>query len=100
MLQEKREKNPAYQPTEEERIQELLVQGTYSHLIVHKPVLLSVFLYGALSLVQGAQDAIYPVWMINPKEAKVFEWTQTDVGYLYSLLGPVQMISGHILLMK
>ena len=36
--------------------------------------------------------------MINPKESKGFEWTQTDVGNLYSLLGPVQMISGHILL--
>lgn len=66
-------------------------------LLTTKNVFLPVFLYGTLSLVQGAHDALYPVWMINPKEAKGFEWTQTDVGNLYSLLGPVQMISGHIL---
>ena len=96
-LERKRQQNPHYQPTEDERIQELLAGGTYTRLIATKSVFLPVFLYGTLSMVQGAHDALYPVWMINPKESKGFEWTQTDVGYLYSLLGPVQMISGHIL---
>ncbi len=73
------------------------MEGSYFRLMVNKKILLSVFLYGALSLIQGGHDALYPVWMINPKSSKGFEWTQTDVGYLYSLLGPVQMLSGHIL---
>lgn len=58
---------------------------------------MSCLLYGLLSLVQGGHDALYPVWMINSKEDKGFEWTQTEVGYLYSWLGPIQMISGPLL---
>ncbi|KAK8798091.1 hypothetical protein WA171_005616 [Blastocystis sp. BT1] len=97
LLRQKRARDPKYKPTEDERIQELLMEGSYFRLMVNKKILLSVFLYGALSLIQGGHDALYPVWMINPKSSKGFEWTQTDVGYLYSLLGPVQMLSGHIL---
>ena len=97
-MRQKRDRDPKYKPTEDERIQELLMEGSYFRLMINKKILLSVFLYGALSLIQGGHDALYPVWMINPKSSKGFEWTQTDVGYLYSLLGPVQMLSGHILI--
>lgn len=68
--------------------------------MANKFIAISVFLYGALSLIQSAHDAVYPVWLINPKEVKGFEWTQTDVGYLFSMMGPIQMISGHILFVK
>lgn len=96
-MQEKRLKDPKYQPTEEEMTQEILSKGNYLQLITTKPIFMSVLLYGLLSLVQGGHDALYPVWMINSKEKKGFEWTQTEVGYLYSWLGPVQMISGPLL---
>ena len=95
-MKEKRARNPNYLPTEEERIQEILLEGSYGRLMSNKFIAISVFLYGALSLVQGAHDAVYPVWMINPKSVKGFEWTQTDVGYLFSMMGPIQMICGHI----
>ena len=97
-MKEKRARNPNYLPTEEERIQEILLEGSYGRLMSNKFIAISVFLYGALSLVQGAHDAVYPVWMINPKSVKGFEWTQTDVGYLFSMMGPIQMICGHIYL--
>lgn len=96
-LKERREKDPNYRATEEERIQEILIGGSYLRLIADKRIFLSVLLYGLLSLTQGGQDALYPVWLINPKENKGFDWTQSDVGLLYSWLGPVQMIAGHIL---
>ena len=95
-LKEKRERDPNYRPTEEERIQEILMRGSYAKLVADKRILLSVVLYGLLSLVQGGQDALYPVWMINPAENKGFGWSQTEVGLLYSWLGPVQMLAGHI----
>ena len=97
LLEEKRAKNKNYQPTEEEMTQEILSQSSYVRLLTTKPIFLSVLLYGLLSLVQGGHDALYPVWMINSKELKGFEWTQTEVGYLYSWLGPVQMLSGPLL---
>ena len=96
LLKQKRERDPNYRPTEEERIQEILLRGSYVKLVVDKRIMLSVVLYGLLSLVQGGQDALYPVWMINPVENKGFGWTQTEVGLLYSWLGPVQMLAGHI----
>lgn len=96
-LQEKRKKDPAYQPTEDEMAQEILSKSTYVRLMTTKPIFISVLLYGMLSLVQGGHDALYPIWMINPKQLKGFEWTQTEVGYLYSWLGPVQMLSGPLL---
>lgn len=96
-LKERREKDPNYRATEEERIQEILIGGSYLRLIADKRIFLAVLLYGLLSLTQGGQDALYPVWLINPKENKGFDWTQSDVGLLYSWLGPVQMIAGHIL---
>ena len=78
-------------------MQELLVNSSYVKLMTTKPIFISVFLYGMLSLVQGGHDALYPIWMINSKENKGFEWTQTEVGYLYSWLGPIQMLSGPLL---
>lgn len=96
-MKEKREKDKNYQPTEEEMMQEILSHGSYVQLLTTKPVFMSVLLYGLLSLVQGGHDALYPVWMINSKEKKGFEWSQTEVGYLYSFLGPVQMLSGPLL---
>lgn len=78
-------------------MQEILSHGSYVQLLTTKPVFMSVLLYGLLSLVQGGHDALYPVWMINSKEKKGFEWSQTEVGYLYSFLGPVQMLSGPLL---
>ena len=95
-LKEKRERDPNYRPTEEERIQEILMRGSYVKLVSDKRILLSVVLYGLLSLVQGGQDSLYPVWMINPAENKGFGWTQSEVGLLYSWLGPVQILAGHI----
>ena len=76
-LKEKREKDPNYLPTENELTQEILSGGSYFHLLTTKPVFMSCLLYGLLSLVQGGHDALYPVWMINSKEDKGFEWTQT-----------------------
>ena len=97
LLKEKRERDPNYVPTEEEHIQEILTEGTDPRLLTNRRVFLACLYYGMLSLVQGGHDALYPVWMINPVEAKGFDWTQSEVGMLYSMLGPIQMISGHIL---
>lgn len=95
-LKEKRERDPNYRPTEEERIQEILMRGSYVKLVSDKRILLSVLLYGLLSLVQGGHDSLYPLWIINPTENKGFGWTQSEVGLLYSWLGPMQMLAGHI----
>lgn len=97
LLKEKRERDPNYVPTEEEHIQEILTEGTYPRLLTNRRVFLACLYYGMLSLVQGGHDALYPVWMINPVEAKGFDWTQSEVGMLYSMLGPIQMISGPVL---
>ena len=96
-LKEKRERDPNYIPTEDERIQEILMEGSYPRLLTNRQVFMACLLYGMLSLVQGGHDALYPVWMINPVEVKGFDWTQSEVGMLYSMLGPIQMVSGHIL---
>ena len=73
------------------------MEGSYPRLLTNRQVFMACLLYGMLSLVQGGHDALYPVWMINPVEAKGFDWTQSEVGMLYSMLGPIQMVSGHIL---
>lgn len=96
-LKEKRARDSHYIPTEDERIQEILMEGSYPRLLTNRQVFMACLLYGMLSLVQGGHDALYPVWMINPVEAKGFDWTQSEVGMLYSMLGPIQMVSGHIL---
>ena len=96
-LKEKRARDPHYIPTEDERIQEILMEGSDPRLLTNRQVFMACLLYGMLSLVQGGHDALYPVWMINPVEAKGFDWTQSEVGMLYSMLGPIQMVSGHIL---
>ncbi|OAO17306.1 zinc induced facilitator-like 2 protein [Blastocystis sp. ATCC 50177/Nand II] len=96
-LKEKRARDPHYIPTEDERIQEILMEGSYPRLLTNRQVFMACLLYGMLSLVQGGHDALYPVWMINPVEAKGFDWTQSEVGMLYSMLGPIQMVSGPVL---
>lgn len=50
-----------------------------------------------VSLVQSAQDSLLPLFLINPINMGGFDFDQTDIGWLYTGIGPIQMVFSHIL---
>ena len=48
-------------------------------------------------MVQSGQDSLLPLFLINPSDKGGFEFDQTDIGWLYTGIGPVQIIFNHIL---
>ena len=50
-----------------------------------------------VSLVQSAQDSVLSLFLINPVEKGGFDFDQTDIGWLFAGIGPIQIIFNHIL---
>ena len=53
-----------------------------------------------VSLVQSAQDAVLSLFLINPIEKGGFDFDQTDIGWLFAGIGPIQIIFNHILSLR
>ena len=51
-------------------------------------------MYGAI---QGGQDALYPIWLINSPEDHGFDLTSSDLGWLYTGVSPMQIFSTPLL---
>ena len=49
-------------------------------------------------MVQSGQDSLLPLFLINPPERGGFDFDQTDIGWLYTGIGPIQIVFNHILL--
>ena len=45
---------------------------------------------------QSAQDSLLPLFLINPIDMGGFDFDQTDIGWLYTGIGPIQMVFSHI----
>ena len=48
-------------------------------------------------MVQSGQDSLLPLFLINPPEKGGFDFDQTDIGWLYTGIGPIQIVFNHIL---
>ena len=69
--------NPDYVPSIDDRYVLQLNEGSYLVLIRKHDVLWSCIMYGLYATVQGGQDAIYPVWLINSPENHGFSFTSS-----------------------
>lgn len=49
-------------------------------------------------MVQSGQDSLLPLFLINPPEKGGFDFDQTDIGWLYTGIGPIQIVFNHILI--
>ena len=50
-------------------------------------------------MVQSGQDSLLPLFLINPPEKGGFDFDQTDIGWLYTGIGPIQIVFNHILIL-
>ena len=50
-----------------------------------------------MSFVQSAQDSLLSLYLINDYKHGGFGFDQTDIGWLYTGIGPIQIIFNHIL---
>ncbi|KAK8823142.1 hypothetical protein WA538_002291 [Blastocystis sp. DL] len=89
--------NPDYVPSIDDRYVLQLNEGSYLDLIRKHDVLWSCIMYGLYATVQGGQDAIYPVWLINSPENHGFSFTSSDLGWMYTGLSPNQIFSTPLL---
>ena len=69
-----------------------MTKDNYFDMIRDRDVFISCLLYGLTSLLQGTQDALIPLWLLNPISQGGFLWKQSEIGWLYTGLGPVQVI--------
>ena len=69
-----------------------MTKDNYFDMIQDRDVFVSCLLYGLTSLLQGTQDALIPLWLLNPISQGGFLWKQSEIGWLYTGLGPVQVI--------
>ncbi|KAK8803491.1 hypothetical protein WA158_001185 [Blastocystis sp. Blastoise] len=102
---DKKKNDSKYQLTEEEIELELWSQDNYWTIGVNKVVVVSCLLYLLISFAQAAQDALFPLFLLNPKDILIiyilynviillihflqyfnhgFEFDQTDIGYVFS----------------
>ncbi|KAK8827551.1 hypothetical protein WA577_007098 [Blastocystis sp. JDR] len=89
--------NPDYVPSIDDRYILELNQGSYLQLICKRDVLITCVMYGLYAVIQGGQDAIYPVWLINSPEHHGFDFTSSDLGWMYTGLSPMQIFSTPLL---
>ncbi len=90
-------KNPDYVPSIDDRYVIELNQGGYFQLIQKRDVLIACLIYGIYAIIQGGQDAVYPVWLINSQEHHGFGFTSSDLGWMYTGLSPIQIFSTPLL---
>ena len=94
---------------EEEMLIELS-RDNYFDLVRNKEIFLSCLSYCILSLsfslfdwlvlvstIQSGQDSLLSLYLINDKKHGGFGFDQTDIGWLYTGIGPIQIIFNHIL---
>ena len=43
-------------------------------------------------MVQSGQDAVLPLYLINPLDKGGFEFDQTDIGWIYTGIGPIELM--------
>ena len=89
--------NPDYVPSIDDRYILELNQGSYLQLICKRDVLITCVMYGLYAVIQGGQDAIYPVWLINSPEHHGFDFTSSDLGWMYTGLSPMQIFATPLL---
>ena len=92
---------------EEEMLVELS-HDSYFDLVRNREIFLACFSYSIFSIpssfialvstVQSGQDALLSLYLINDVEHGGFGFDQTDIGWLYTGIGPIQIIFNHILL--
>lgn len=83
--------------TSEEEMLLTLSRDTYFDLLHNRNVMISCILYALVCMVQSAQDSLLPLYLINPVDKGGFDFDQTDIGWLYTGIGPIQIIFNHIL---
>jgi hypothetical protein len=96
-LREIMKHNPDYVPSIDDRYILQLNQGDYLSLIKMHDVFWSCLMYGIYAIIQGGQDALYPVWLINTVENNGFDFTSSDLGWMYIGLSPIQIFSTPLL---
>lgn len=108
-IRETMRKNPDYVPSVDDRYILQLNQGDYFSLICNHDVLVSCIIYGTplpfhspnnpgiYGSIQGGQDALYPIWLINSPENHGFSLTSSDLGWLYTGVSPMQIFSTPLL---
>lgn len=83
--------------TSEEEMLLTLSRDTYLDLLHNRNVMISCILYAFVCMVQSAQDSLLPLYLINSVDKGGFDFDQTDIGWLYTGIGPIQIIFNHIL---
>ena len=83
--------------TSEEEMLLTLSRDTYLDLLHNRNVMISCILYALVCMVQSAQDSLLPLYLINSVDKGGFDFDQTDIGWLYTGIGPIQIIFNHIL---
>ena len=66
-------------------------------LMKKNPDYVPSIMYGIYAIIQGGQDAVYPVWLINSQEHHGFGFTSSDLGWMYTGLSPIQIFSTPLL---
>lgn len=96
-LKEIMRKNHDYIPSVDDNYIIQINEGSYFDLIKKRDVLFSCLVYGCYAIIQAAQDAIYPVWLILSPEHHGFSFTSSDLGWMYTGLSPNQIFSTPVL---
>ena len=85
------------QITKEEEMLLMLSRDTYFDLFRNRNVMITCTLYALVGMVQSAQDSLLPLYLINSVDKGGFNFDQTDIGWLYTGIGPIQIVFNHIL---
>ena len=96
-LKDTMHKNPDYIPSVDDNYIIQMNEGGYIDLIKKRDVIFSCLIYGCYAIIQAAQDAIYPVWLILSPENNGFSFTSSDLGWMYTGLSPNQIFSTPVL---
>ena len=96
-LKDTMHRNPDYVPSIDDNYVLQMNEGGYIDLIRKRDILFSCLIYGCYAIIQAAQDAIYPVWLILSPENNGFSFTSSDLGWMYTGLSPNQIFSTPIL---
>ena len=82
----------------EEEMLLMLSRDTYFDLFRNRNVMIACTLYALVGMVQSAQDSLLPLYLINSVDKGGFNFDQTDIGWLYTGIGPIQIVFNHILI--
>ncbi|KAK8803490.1 hypothetical protein WA158_001184 [Blastocystis sp. Blastoise] len=98
-IEAKKKQNPDYEYTEKEIALVSWKGDNYGHLFTEKNAFLTCALYGIMSFLQGMHDAVYPLWVLNPRNIlNGFEMDQTATGFMYAGNALAQILDTPLLL--